>query len=160
MCGAQVIAVPSAPQQYAAVSYAPMLRPIPRVARHLRTLGMLWCIFAAWRIVEGLLGMFAVRLFVYRQWNGGWPWHHTGHMPPWLHLMPIIIVFSILAAMFAAFVGWSLLTRRTYGRWLAIVAAVLVLFKIPFGTAIGIYTLWVLAPTMSGLEYDSLAEPG
>ncbi len=57
-------------------------------------------------------------------------------------------------------VGWSLLTRRTWGRVLAIVAAVLVLFKFPFGTALGVYTLWVLAPAVSGLEYDSIAEPG
>jgi len=159
MCGAQVIAVHSAPQEYAAISYAPV-PVIPRVSRHLRTLGTLWCAFAALRILEGLLGMFAVRLFVYRQWDGSWPWHHTGHMPPWLHLMPIIIGFSIVAALFSAFVGWSLLTRRTYGRWLAIVAAVLCLFKFPFGTALGVYTLWVLAPTLSGLEYDSMAQPG
>ena len=159
LCGAQVIAVPPAAGPYASYSpYAPM-PVVPRVQRHLQTLGTLWCIFAAWRIIEGLLGMFAVRLFVYRQWDGGWPWRHTGHMPPWLHLMPIIVGFSILAALFAAFVGWSLLTRKTFGRILGIVAAVLVLFKVPFGTALGIYTLWVLAPATSALEYDSIALP-
>jgi hypothetical protein len=32
------------------------------------------------------------------------------------------------------------------------------LVKIPFGTALGIYTLWVLAPMASGMEYDAIAD--
>ena len=39
-----------------------------------------------------------------------------------------------------------------------IIVAVLSLLKIPFGTALGIYTLWVLAPADSGTEYDSIAD--
>jgi hypothetical protein len=41
---------------------------------------------------------------------------------------------------------------------LAIVVAILTLLKFPFGTALGIYTLWVLAPSMSGAEYEAIAE--
>jgi hypothetical protein len=41
---------------------------------------------------------------------------------------------------------------------LAIVVAVLSLIKIPFGTALGIYTLWVLAPALSGAEWDAIAD--
>jgi hypothetical protein len=40
----------------------------------------------------------------------------------------------------------------------AIIAAILALIKFPFGTALGIYTLWVLAPGASGLEYDAIAD--
>jgi len=29
---------------------------------------------------------------------------------------------------------------------------------VPFGTALGIYTLWVLAPMASGMEYDNIAD--
>lgn len=163
-CGAQVIAVPWAPQQYAAMPYAPpapLPAPVPRVARHLQTLGTLWCVFAAWRVVEGLIGLFFVKMFVFRRWHGDWPPMHgpITFTPPWMHLLPFIAAATILSAMFAAFVGWSLLTRRTFGRWLAIVAAVMSLFKLPFGTALGAYTLWVLAPSASGYEYDSLSEP-
>ena len=35
---------------------------------------------------------------------------------------------------------------ETVGSDVAIVAAILALLKFPFGTALGIYTLWVLAP--------------
>lgn len=36
---------------------------------------------------------------------------------------------------------------------LTIVLAFLALFNIPFGTALGIYTLWVLLPAESDEEY-------
>lgn len=161
LCGAQVIAVqPSAPQQYAAY---PMYRPVavPRVQRHLQTLGTLWCVYAAWRVIEGIIGIFFVRMFVSHRWHGDWPLHHGAWFgPPWMNLMPFIAVMTAVSVMFALFVGWSLLTRRTWGRVLGIVAGVLVLFKPVLGTALGVYTLWVLAPALSGMEYDSMAEPG
>jgi hypothetical protein len=165
LCGAQVIAVQSAPQQYAAYPVYPAYPPMmvaPRVQKHLQTLGTLWCVFAAWRVIEGLIGAFFVKMFVFRRWHGDWPFAHHGNMsmPPWMHLMPIIAAATVLAALFAVFVGWSLLTRRTWGRVLGIVAAVLALFKFPLGTALGVYTLWVLAPAASALEYDAMAEPG
>jgi hypothetical protein len=50
------------------------------------------------------------------------------------------------------------MTRKPWGRVLAIIAAILALLKIPFGTALGIYTLWVLAPAASGMEYDAIAD--
>jgi hypothetical protein len=48
--------------------------------------------------------------------------------------------------------------RKPWGRILAIVIAILALIHIPFGTAMGIYTLWVLAPSASGAEYDAIAD--
>jgi hypothetical protein len=40
---------------------------------------------------------------------------------------------------------------------LAIVFGIIALLKIPFGTALGIYTLWVLAPSAGGLEWQELS---
>jgi hypothetical protein len=48
--------------------------------------------------------------------------------------------------------GYGLLKKKTWGRVLAIVVAVLDLFNIPIGTAIGIYALWVLTEENSA-EY-------
>jgi hypothetical protein len=61
-------------------------------------------------------------------------------------------------AALALFTGYGLLQRRPWGRTIAIVAAILALLKFPFGTALGIYTLWVLAPSTSGMEYDAIAD--
>ena len=43
--------------------------------------------------------------------------------------------------------------REPWARMLAIVLGVLNLFDLPFGTALGIYTLWVLLPAESEREY-------
>jgi hypothetical protein len=40
--------------------------------------------------------------------------------------------------------GWALLTGRSWGRPLVLVLGALHLLNIPFGTALGIYTLWAL----------------
>jgi hypothetical protein len=37
---------------------------------------------------------------------------------------------------------------------LAIVLAFFALFHVPFGTALGIYTLWVLLPSEADREYE------
>jgi hypothetical protein len=43
---------------------------------------------------------------------------------------------------------------------LAIIIAIISLFKIPFGTVLGIYTLWVLVPSESAVEYEAIAGRG
>lgn len=47
--------------------------------------------------------------------------------------------------------GWSIT------RVLAIVAAILSLIRPITGTALGIYTLWVLASSASRVEYEAIA---
>jgi hypothetical protein len=73
-------------------------------------------------------------------------------------LLPVIVTVAITMAALALVAGYGLLTRKPWGRVLAIVLGVLALFKFPVGTALGIYTLWVLAPASSALEYDSIAD--
>jgi hypothetical protein len=65
-----------------------------------------------------------------------------------------IAITSIIATMIAFFFitlsvpeiigGIGLLKRRGWARILVLIIAVLELFQIPFGTVIGIYTIWVL----------------
>jgi len=40
--------------------------------------------------------------------------------------------------------GWGLLTLRPWARILTIVLAILSIFSFPWGTALSVYTLWVL----------------
>jgi len=158
-CGAQVVA---AQPMYAA--YPPPAVPIfiNRVQRHLQTLGILWCVFAAYRIVGGLIGMFALKVFTVRGFGGDWPFNdhsHGGFGPQWMGaLLPVIAVYTVVMAALAVFVGYSLLTRRPWGRTLGVIVGILTLFKPLLGTALGIYTLWVLAPGASGLEYDAISD--
>jgi len=53
--------------------------------------------------------------------------------------------------------GWGLLERQPWARMLAIVLGFISLLEMPFGTALGIYTLWVLLPAQSEEEYRRMA---
>jgi hypothetical protein len=133
-----------------------------RVQRHLQTLGVLWCVLGLYRVASGLIGIIFLRAFTTHNfgddaWMFGGRWH--GPTPMWMGgLWPMIAVATVIAAVLALLTGYSLLTRRPWGRILAIIAAILALLKFPLGTALGIYTLWVLAPGASGFEYDSIAD--
>ena len=169
-CGARVAAqasnVPAGPTQPPAsagyVQYRPQMM-IPRVQRHLQTLGILWCVYGAYRVLSGLMGLFFVRMFAghrFGYWGGNFPFSRWGvmHGAPWMAFVPVIITVAVVMAALSLVVGYGLLTRRSWARVFAIVLAVFALFKIPFGTALGIYTLWVLAPTTSAMEYDAIAD--
>lgn len=163
-CGGKVNELPvSAPPLYGGPPpQMPMVAPGAglRVQRNLQTMGILWCVYAGYRVVSGLVGMFFLRTFAMGHmggfpfggdFGGGWPMGMAG-------LVPFIGVMAVIASVLAAAVGYSLLTRQPWGRVLAIIAAILALVKFPLGTALGIYTLWVLAPAVSGEEYDALAD--
>jgi hypothetical protein len=158
-CGAQIAA---AQPMYAAYPQPPVPMLAPRVQRNLQTLGILWCVFGAYRVIGGLAGMFFLRMMTLRGFVGyDWPFsvHGHGFGSPWMGaLLPFVAAYTVVMAALAVLVGYSLLTRRPWGRMLAIILGILTLLKPLFGTALGIYTLWVLAPGASGLEYDAIAD--
>ena len=53
--------------------------------------------------------------------------------------------------------AWGLFERQSWARILGLVLGILALLRFPLGTALGIYTLWVLAPEQSAREYDQLS---
>jgi hypothetical protein len=55
-----------------------------------------------------------------------------------------VTVFLLVLSVPGIVVGWGLLNYRPWARIAGIVLAVLNLLNIPFGTALGIYALWVL----------------
>jgi len=112
------------------------------VRRHLQSLGVLWLVYAALRAIKGAVGLAFLQHFF-----GD---HAFGCFP----IMPfagVAIGFSVLGALFT---GYALLTRQPWGRIVAIVFGVLSLLHPIMGTALGIYTLWVLSPSESGASYD------
>ncbi|MHB1023391.1 MAG: zinc ribbon domain-containing protein [Acidobacteriaceae bacterium] len=151
-CGAQL-------QQAAPAAYAAAPLPAqPRVGRHLQTLGILWLVFGGYSLVLWLVALpFLAGIF------GGMGHMHYGmHGFPFNHpwfmgWIPFITAIIIVRSALSLLVGFALLTRQPWGRVLAIVVGILSLLKLPFGTALGIYTLWVLAPAQSGVEYGQIA---
>jgi hypothetical protein len=119
-----------------------------RVQSHLRLLGILWLAYAAFGALSGaVLFVIANTLFA-----------RPGHGAAWLHpFLSFIALFIMVKAAASAVAGWGLLQRESWARILTLVLAFLALFHVPFGTALGIYSLWVLLPAQSDKEYEAHA---
>jgi hypothetical protein len=121
-----------------------------RVQRHLRMLGILWLAFSAWNVIGALfLLLVANTMFLHIPASG-----FMSDAPAWLHPFLASLGYLVAGKAVAGFlVAWGLLQREPWARILTIVMAFVALFNIPFGTAIGIYTLWVLLPAESDAEF-------
>lgn len=172
-CGAPVVIRAAPPEGFGTpVGRAPMGGPAAaygggwatgwgRVARQARTLGVLWCCFAGWRLLSGLLALVAFRTFVLGHGRfGGWFFPQGPPMPWMAGLMPVIVGATVMGSALSLLAGWALLTRQSWARVLAIVAAVLSLLKFPLGTALGVYTLVVLARPGARQEWDAVMGDG
>jgi hypothetical protein len=73
-------------------------------------------------------------------------------------IMTVIGILILAKAALGFLAGWGLVQRESWARVIALVLAFISLFNIPFGTAIGVYTLWVLLPGPSQEEYDEMVE--
>jgi hypothetical protein len=121
-----------------------------RVSEHIRLLGILWLALSAFNAVGAVVVyVLANTLFRHMAEMSG-PAGASTWLGPFMSVIALIIAVKA-AAGFAA--GWGLLQREPWARMLTIVLAFLALFNIPFGTALGIYTLWVLLPAESDAEY-------
>lgn len=123
-----------------------------RLERHLRTLGILWIVVGALFLIPSavLLTMGSVAHVAIPGMEG------MGRMlgPPLLSL--IGTVFLLLAGAQIC-VGWGLMQHQPWARIAAVILGILSLFHPPIGTALGIYTLWVLLSNNAGPEYEQLA---
>jgi hypothetical protein len=57
---------------------------------------------------------------------------------------PVVALFLVLLSVPGIIGGIGLLKWKSWARFLVLILAVLDLFNIPIGTALGIYTIWVL----------------
>jgi len=125
-----------------------------RVAEHVRLLGILWLALSALNAVGAVvLFILANTLFARLPEISGHP-ESTAWLRPFLAVIAYIIAAKAAAGFFA---GWGLLQREPWARLVTIILAFLAMFNIPFGTAVGIYTLWVLLPAESDAEYAEQA---
>jgi hypothetical protein len=130
-----------------------------RVGRNINLLAGLWLANGILRLMEvGWLMAFRRLMFDGGWWQpGGWPMHFG---PFWMGGLMFggaaLGFFGIIHLLLA----WGLYERQSWARILGIVIGILALIRFPFGTALGIYTLWVLAPEGSAREYDALAGVG
>ncbi len=126
-----------------------------RVQGHVHILGILWLAISAFNTVGAVvLYIVAHTLFPHLREMGAPP-----EVPgAFLRVLLTAIAFFILLKAAAGFIaGWGLLQREPWARIVVLVLGFVSLFNIPFGAAVGVYTLWVLLPAHSQQEYDAMA---
>jgi len=144
-------APPSAPAAAPAYRYSAVPQP-SRTARHIHTLGVIWIAVSVFRLIPGLAIMFFGHI--------GFPFlaiPMRGFLLPFLGGLGAYLTITAVAGIAA---GWGLIDRQPWARMFAIVVGCLKLVDFPFGTALGIYTLWVLASPGADVEYNRLAKAG
>jgi hypothetical protein len=125
-----------------------------RLEGHLRLLAIFWFVVAAFWAIPALFllsigGVAAAAI--------------PPDVPPFARavapaVMTAIGAFFIVGTVLSILTGWGLVQRRSWARPLALVMGAISLIHPPFGTALGIYTLWVLLPAESEREYRAMAQ--
>jgi hypothetical protein len=123
-----------------------------RLERHLRTLATLWM------AIGGLFLIPAIGLMVFGQ-DLRFMVHEQ---EPWPGVWQVLLIAAsgtlLILAAGGVCVGLGLMQRASWARTAAIILGVLALFHPPLGTALGVYSLWVLLADEAGNEYQCLAE--
>jgi len=116
----------------------------------LHTLGVLWM------VIGGLFLFPALGLMVFGR-GAHLVFHREEALPS---LFPLFIYVAggslMVLAAGGVCVGLGLMQRAPWARTIAIILGVLALLHPPLGTALGIYTLWVLLADEHGEEYQYL----
>jgi hypothetical protein len=130
--------------------------PMPagnRLAANLKMLAIFWMVLSVvTRLIPGLLLILSADVAV-----NFLPPEAPAFVIPLLHGIGIFLLCGAAVGLLA---GWGLLQSQPWARMLAIVLGFLSLLDLPFGTALGIYTLWVLLPAQSEAEYRQLSLSG
>jgi hypothetical protein len=133
--------------------------PSNRVNENIRVLGVLWIVYGAFYALSVAWIWFVGRTVLPSVLSAVAP--HFVFGDPLSRIVQGGLAFVsglfVLEALLAFFAAWGLLERQSWGRIVAIIAGIFSLWRIPFGTALGVYTLWVLLPASSEAEYRNLA---
>ncbi|HEX6805085.1 MAG TPA: zinc ribbon domain-containing protein [Terriglobales bacterium] len=121
-----------------------------RLHEHVRLLAILWFAFSALEAIGGVVLVVIANTIFLRMGEMGAP-PETNFLHPLLTVLGFFVLLKSAAGFIA---GYGLLQREPWARVLTLILGFLALIHIPFGTALGVYTLWVLLPAQSEEEYE------
>ena len=130
------------------------MQPRPgRVQGHVHLLGILWLAISAFNTIGAVVLYIIANTLLAHLHEMGAQEAPTSFLRPLLSAVAIFIAAKAAAGFIA---GWGLLQREPWARVIALVLGFISLFNVPFGTAVGVYTLWVLLPAQSEAEYHAM----
>jgi hypothetical protein len=124
---------------------------VSRVEQHAKLLGVLWIAYAVFHGMGGMVLLIVANTIFARGDYGG---EHAAFLHHLLHALALFLLAKSAASLIA---GVGILERQSWGRTLALVMAFVALINVPFGTAMGVYTLWVLMSPQADSDYRRLA---
>jgi hypothetical protein len=146
-CGAAVGVVPS--PSYSAS--APVASSEPKLARRLSLLVALWTIYGILEALRAAAFHFFAGMSRFGWWSGGDWSGWAGHWV-WGWILGVAVLSAGLA--FAA--AFGLYERASWGRGVAIVAAIFALIHPLLGTILGVYTLVLMLSGDAAEQYNRL----
>jgi hypothetical protein len=125
--------------------------PEEQTAHHpggrLRTLGILWIVYGVVRLIAALVLVLCngTATLTFGALLTRVP-NPFALMSDFHIIYAAIVALSVLAGFFGLIAGLALFANQRSARTLALIAALLSVSEIPFGTTLGIYTLVLLLP--------------
>lgn len=140
------------------------VQPANRIEQNLHLLGILWIVYSILHALGGFaLLILANTLFnPMRHFEIGPPpglpgfQHFLSFVQPFLATIAMLLLVKAIAGIAA---GYGLLQRAPWARITAVVLAFLAMLNVPLGTALGIYTVWVLLSPEAEIQYQNLRRP-
>jgi hypothetical protein len=125
--------------------------PADNLGGYRQILGVCWIVYGIYRLILGIC------LFVYTGTATVMFGALLGRVPDAFSMMAgfhvlyaVVVVLSFVCGLIGLFAGLALVANQGSGRRLALVAAVLSVSDLPFGTTLGIFTLVALLPLRGG----------
>ena len=145
---------------------APAVPPIPGLefqvqtyAGKVKALSVVWFIYTGFYLLRRIAELTFAKHLIFGPFGPMFrgPWSR-GPLPPEFFAGILGFSWTIMAvkAGLALIAAWGLLEHQPWARVVAIVAAFVFLLNIPFGTAVGIWTLVVLMGYRNASLYDQL----
>jgi hypothetical protein len=125
-----------------------------RMARNLSSLGAVWIIYSALRLIPGL-GLFALGHMRFPWMMSPFPFSRHFFAGPFLGVLGLFVSCFAIAGIIA---GWGLMAHQPWARVLALILGFITVIHFPIGTALAIYTFWVLMSGNAEAEYQRLAQ--
>jgi hypothetical protein len=123
------------------------------VERNVDLLGIFWIVYSAFALLGGAAVMIVAQVIF------GPNSEFKSGAPPFLHgFMMGLGLFLLVKALAGIAAGVGLRQRADWARVLSIVLGFFELLHVPLGTALGIYTIWVLLSPNAENEYRSLPQ--
>jgi hypothetical protein len=125
-----------------------------KVRKHVHILAILWLVYSTFNLLRSII-LLAVTHTILAQ-TTHWPYIPAGLQAILQPVLSALAIVSLIKSVAGIAAGIGLLQRSPWARMLTLVLGFVSLISLPFGTALGIYTIWVLLSQNSSEEYQAL----